>query len=71
MYGRLKQDESCHWYLVPEELCEKFSQLSDAYGLAGTIDEEEKICAEFIGLFDEHRINAPGDLRIPMNVEVD
>lgn len=64
-YGYLLQDDSCHWYLVPECLVYRFKELIDK--MAEISDEcvgYSEECLEFIDLFMEHMINRPQDVRI-------
>lgn len=67
-YGYLKKDDDGHWYLVPEDLCEQFDQLTEAMeGMdwmeVGTSDE----CEQFNNAFGEYMIDGPYGLRIEMD----
>lgn len=62
-FGKLRRDESSHWYCVPLKLLEKYDALVEAMEAmdmceAGTSPE----CGEFEALFSQYRIDSPEDI---------
>lgn len=47
----LRQDDSSHWYLVPETELAEFTQLRDL------ISDDDDACDLFIGKFDKYRLS--------------
>ena len=63
--GRLRSDDSGHWYLVPENKADLFYPMLDKTNRGLSTDEEHQ--DEFIDIFDQYRL--PGgveDLVLPM-----
>lgn len=59
------QDESSHWYVIPDELKEEFSKLSDGvYNAYNNVDVKEEVLIDlesrFIEMFSKYRTG--GDL---------
>lgn len=48
-YYKLKQDDSCHWYMIPVELEEKFNELENIQDLESEM--------QFMDEFEQYRIN--------------
>ena len=60
--GRLRRDDSSHWYLVPEDQVEDFDQMLDA------LDEyDAESCYDFDIRFGGFRLaGGPEDLKVLM-----
>lgn len=50
---KFKQDQDCHWYLIPEELSSLFTQLEE--------NGEADCFAEFDNKFDKYRCDHPSN----------
>jgi len=55
--GKLRQDDSCHWYLVPDERIEQFdrllNQLENTLSLSDRYDDR---AMNFDGLFRQYMV---------------
>jgi hypothetical protein len=58
----LRQDDSAHWYLIPETELVRFSDLMEE------IPDDEDACDLFIGLFDKYRLSG-GPENLPIERE--
>jgi hypothetical protein len=65
-YGRLRQDDDGHWYLIPTGSCKEFRELLDAIQ-SDDYDASEKAEDKFIKYFEKYRLSGGyQDLIIPM-----
>jgi hypothetical protein len=56
--GYLRQDESCHWYLVPKEYIERFDEVNTKLNNSKRFSSEyEDLCELFNDCFSEHRLD--------------
>ena len=54
--GYLRQDESSHWYLVPEDEVKSFDRMADEACSAPTWEEQEDLWIDFSRKFDKYRL---------------
>lgn len=67
MKGYLRQDDSCHWYFIPEGKIHEFDRLNNdvCNSLASNScsDSSYELVDEFVSKFEEYRISNPFDLK--------
>jgi hypothetical protein len=56
-YGYFRQDDSDHWYLIPEELLSTFIRLRDQIDIWDIGEERDKMCDEFVRIFNKYRLS--------------
>ena len=62
----LRQDEACHWYLIPEEMIEEYGDLHDNILVANPLtNDAEDLIDKFDKKFGDYRISNPYE--IPIN----
>lgn len=69
--GYFRQDDSGHWYLIPEEHVKDYDKLNE-YLQDGAGFENNAFydaCAEFDQKFGEFKIDGPYDLKVKTIVE--
>lgn len=69
LYGQLRRDEDCHWFLIPESVLDEFDELFSEIEYAET-DEELNHLYGMVSKFWQYRINDPFDLRIPLEGDI-
>ena len=58
--GKLRQDDSCHWYFVPEKFIKAFDDLSvKLEEMDDDSDAFYDLCAKFDSKFGKFRIDDP------------
>lgn len=66
-YGRLRQDDSCHWYLVPESLVDRFDQLQEMIDeVGGDYLANAQLYDDFESELGSYRIDGVTDLKVEM-----
>lgn len=61
--GFLRQDDDCHWYLIPTELLQEFDNLFNL------INIDDNLCDDFNDKFDKYRLSGgPFALKVIMDV---
>lgn len=55
--GKLRRDDSAHWYLIPGEKVEAFDELSEKMANTNEMsDKYQDLCDEFDVLYGEHAL---------------
>jgi hypothetical protein len=55
-YGKLRQDEDSHWYLLPEEIVKNFSAMMDKIYLENDWEKKDLLIDFFIEAFGQYRL---------------
>ena len=53
-FGYLRQDESSHWYLVPEELIGEYDALIEEMG--DSWEDDDDLCIDYIDKYGEYML---------------
>jgi hypothetical protein len=56
-YGKLRKDDSDHWYLVPEDEIKNFQNIMDLIYLEFDWEKKEDLISLFIESFDMYRLS--------------
>jgi hypothetical protein len=57
MFGYLRQDDSDHWYLIPEDKIKEFVEIRDKISYEDDWEKRDNLCDKFIESFEIYRLS--------------